>query len=95
MKDLGIDNDLIGWTKSFLTDKSVKLVINRYTNSRQKVESGLTLRSPVSLILFLIYIGRVFFMIEDQLPHIICLSFINNLGFLIADQSVSQKMQKH
>ena len=90
MKDLSIDNDLIGWTKSFLTDRSVELVIDGYTNSRQRVESGIPQGSPVSPILFLIYISGVFSMIEDQLPYFICLSFINNLGFLTADQSVSK-----
>ena len=65
MKDLGIDNDLIGWTKSFLTDRSVELVIDGYTNSKQRVESGILQGSLVFPILFLIYISGVFSMIED------------------------------
>ena len=39
MNELGIDNDLIGWIQSFLTDRSVELVIDGFTNSSQKVES--------------------------------------------------------
>lgn len=35
---LDIENDRISWTKSFLTNRSVKLVIDRYINLRQKVE---------------------------------------------------------
>ncbi len=87
MKDLGIDDDLIGWTKSFLTDK---LVIDGFTNSRQRVESGIPQGPPVSPILFLIYISGVFSMIEDQLPHVTCFSFIDDLGFLTADRLVSK-----
>ena len=90
MKDFGIDDDLIGWTKLFLTDRSVELVINGYINSRQRVESRIPQRSPVSPILFLIYISRVFSMIDNQLSHIIYLSFIDELGFLTADWSVSK-----
>lgn len=90
IRDLGIDDDLIGWTKSFLTDRSVELVIDRFTNPRQKVESGIPQGSPVSPILFLIYIRGIFSKIEEQLPDITCLSFIDDLGFLIADRSISK-----
>ncbi len=41
MNELGIDDDLIGWTQSCLTDRSVELVIDEFINSRQKVESGI------------------------------------------------------
>ena len=90
MKDLGIDDDLIGWTKSFLTNRSVELVIDGFTNPRQKVESGIPQGSPVSPILFLIYISGVFSKIEEQLPDITCFFFIDDLGFLIADRSISK-----
>ena len=39
MADLGIDNDLIGWTQSFLINRWVELVIDGYTNPKQKVET--------------------------------------------------------
>lgn len=39
MSDLGIDDDLIGWTQSFFTDRSVELVIDGFTNPKQKIES--------------------------------------------------------
>ena len=68
----------------------MKLVIDRFTNSRQKVESGISQGLPVSLILFFIYINGVFFIIEKQLPHVICMSFIDDLGFLIADRSINK-----
>lgn len=64
MKDLDIDDDLIGWTQSFLTDRSVEIVINGCTNEKQKIESGIPQGSPVSPILFLIYISDVFSMVE-------------------------------
>ncbi len=76
MNKLGIDDDLIGWTQLFLTDRSVELVIDGFTNSRQKVESGILQDSPVSPILFLIYISRVFSIIEEQLPHVICMLYV-------------------
>ena len=68
MSDLGIDDDLIGWTQSFLTDRWVELVIDGHINPKCKVETGILQRSPISPILFLIYISRVFLEIESRLP---------------------------
>ena len=88
MADLGIDDDLIGWTKSFLTDRWVELIIDGYINAKQKVETGIPQGSPVSPILFLIYISGVFSQIESRLPQVTCLSFMDDLGFLTAGHSV-------
>ena len=90
MADLGIDNDLIGWTQSFLTGRSVELVIDGFTNPKQKVETGIPQGSPVSPILFLIYISRVFSAIEVKLPDIICMSFVDDLAFLTSDRSIKK-----
>lgn len=37
MVDLDINNNLIGWIYLFLTEKLVELVIDRFTNAKQKV----------------------------------------------------------
>ena len=71
-------------------DRSVKLVIDEFTNLRQKVESRIPKRSPVTPILFLIYISAVFAVVEEQLPNITCVSFVDNLGFITADRSISK-----
>lgn len=39
MADLDIDNDLLGWTQLFLTGRSVELMINGFTNPKQRVET--------------------------------------------------------
>lgn len=90
MKNFGIDNDLIGKTKTFLTDRFIALVIDRFINPKQKVKSRIPHGLPVLPILFLIYISSVFSMIADQLPHIICLFFMDDLGFLTTKQSISK-----
>lgn len=78
IKNLSINDDLIGRTKSFLTDRLVKLIVDGFINPQQKVESGIPQGSPVFSIPFLIYISKVFFIVEEQLPHVTCLSFVND-----------------
>ena len=90
MADLDIDNDLIGWMQSFLTDRWVELVIDGYTSPKQKVETGIPQGSPVSPILFLIYISGMFSTIEEKLPDVMCVSFVDDLGFLTSSHSISK-----
>ena len=73
MLELEIDGDLICWTRSFLTDRKIQLVIDGHNNQEKEVETGIPQGSPVSPILFLIYISGVFEQGEKELPvNIIC-----------------------
>lgn len=66
----------------------MKLVIDGFTNPSEKVETGIAQELPVSLILFVIYINRVFSMVKIGLPNIIYTSFVNNLEYIISDCSI-------
>ena len=43
----------------------------------------------MSPILFLIYISGMFSQIEERLPGVTCVSFVDNLGFLTSGRSIS------
>ena len=58
----------------------MELVIDRFRNPRQKVESGIPQGLPVSPILFLMYISGVFSVVEEQLLYIIYMSFVDDLA---------------
>lgn len=88
MRQLGVDNDLIGWTQSFLTDRKVEIVIDGHINPEEKVETGIPQRSPMSPILFIIYISGVFDAVKEKLPETISLSFMDDLGFLANGNSI-------
>lgn len=82
MLELRIDGDLIRWTKSFLIDRKLQLTINGYTNQEVKIETGIPQGSPVSPILLLIYISGVFDKVQEELPKVLSLSFVDGLGFI-------------
>lgn len=90
MKELGIDNDLIGWTQSFLTERRVELVIDGHINPEKERETGIPQGSPVSPILFLIYISGVFDTVTTTSPDTVSLSFMDDLGFLASGESVQE-----
>ena len=90
MQEMKINDDLIDWTKSFLTDRRVELVINECINSKKAVNTGIPQGSPVSPILFLIYLSEMFTEIEKAASEITSLSFVNDLGFIAEEESAAE-----
>lgn len=90
MRQLKIDNDLMGWTQSFLTDSRVEIIIDGHINPEKIVETSIPQGSPVSPILFLIYISGVFESVKETVLGIISLSFMNDLGFLASRNSFQE-----
>ncbi len=41
MIDLDIDGDLVAWTKSFLTDRKIQLVIDGHDNKEREIETSI------------------------------------------------------
>ena len=88
MIDMGVDRDLIKWTRSLLTDQKVQLVLNRHDNQERSINTGISQGSPVSPILFLIYISEVFNKVIEVNPHIMSLSFVDNSGYISSSHSI-------
>ena len=90
MIELNIDDDLVNWTGSFLTDRKVQLVIDGHDNKERDIETGIPQGSPVSPILILIYISGVFNKILETSPLVTSLSFVDDLGFIASGSSVKE-----
>jgi retron-type reverse transcriptase len=72
---------------SFFTDRKVQLVIDGYTCSSKEVEAGLSQGSPISPILFVIYISGFFDYIEEKIP-ISILFFADNIDIIAIESSI-------
>ena len=90
MIKLGIDGDLIRWTQFFLTDRKVQLVIDGNNNKERDIETGIPQESPVSPVLFLIYISGVFDQVIKSHLGIISLLFVDDLGFIASGYSIKE-----
>lgn len=67
MRDMKIDGNLIKWVGSFMTDRRLQLVIDGHCGKEVNVECGVPQGSPVSPILFAIYLSGVFEYVESQI----------------------------
>jgi len=89
MIELGIPGNIIRWTNSFLTERKVQLVIDGYTCLTRDIDCGVPQGSPISPILFVIYISGFFSAIEDKVP-ITTLSFVDNIGIIAIEGSIRE-----
>jgi ribonuclease HI len=94
MGELGIDGDLIRWTQSFLTGRRVRLVIDGHQGMEYSIRSGVPQGSPVSPILFAIYLSGIFGDIEQAVPGVRALSFADDIGILALGSSVDQVCER-
>lgn len=60
MKRQRLAPSLISWVKSFLSDRQLRLSFDGQMENYQPIETGISQGSPVSPILFLIYIRDIF-----------------------------------
>ena len=59
LREMKVDEDIVGWTGSFMQDKRVKMVIDEKEEEEMAVTAGPPQGSSVSPILFIIYVSGV------------------------------------
>jgi hypothetical protein len=94
MKGKGIDGNLIRWMASFLSDRTVEMVIEGNVMERHPVEAAIPQGSPVSSILFAIYISGLIKWVEERVSGIEGLSFMDDVGWMATRSDVSQGVRK-
>lgn len=93
MFELEIDGDFITWTKSFLINQTVQLIIDKHENKEQEKKIGFLQKLPVLPILFLIYISGIFYQVIEAYSLITSFSFDDSLEF-IASRSLIKEIIK-
>lgn len=66
------------------------MVIDKHENKEKKIETGISRGFSLLLIIFLIYISRVFYKVTKTCSLVTSLSFINNLGLITSDNLVKK-----
>lgn len=90
MKTLGADGDLVRWTGSFLSKRMVSLVVDGHQCVAVEVDTGVPQRSPVSHILFAIYLSGIFEEVKEEVEECMATSFADDCGWLVTASSVAQ-----
>lgn len=82
MIELAINRDLITWTRSFLINQKIHFVIDRRKNKKREIKTGISQRSLILPILFLIYNSGVFDSVSEAYFLITSLLFVDDIRFI-------------
>jgi hypothetical protein len=88
LKALGLPWSLISWVSSFLENRLLKLSFNQNTEDFKGLNTGIPQGSPISPILFLIYIRDLF-----KSPGIKYLSYIDDFSLTVASTSYKKNIK--
>jgi len=82
MKVRQMDGDLVRWTESFPSERTVEMIIQGNAMERYPVEAGVPQGSPVSPILFAIYTSRLIRSVEEYVSEAEGLFSEDDLGWV-------------
>ena len=81
MRELGVQEDIVRWTGSFMEDRYVRLVLDGTEGEPYKVETGIPQGSPAAPILFITYLSGIFEEVERECKGVRALSFADDISW--------------
>lgn len=93
MEDMVFEADACRWVEGFMLDGKVVMRINGREGRVMGVVTRVPQASPVSLVLFVIYISYLFSKMEDGVVNMLALSFVNNVAWVVEADKVTQSTQ--
>jgi hypothetical protein len=85
-----IDECLVKWMLDVMSDRSVKMVVDGQEGPQLAVNTGLPQGSPVSPVLFAIYMADIHQEIEDAVQGSSGLSFVDDVTWLVEALTIPQ-----
>ena len=75
-----------------MSNRRVALAFDNERDDMKAIETGISQGSPVSSILFLIYLRSLFNKIKKQYASTLLLSYINDVSILVSNKNVKQNI---
>jgi hypothetical protein len=85
-----LDGDLIEWTEHFVTNRTVQITVDGYDGEVSPVHTGIPQGSPVSSILFAIYISCLSSHIENTVEGVEGISFADDEGWWVSAKEIGE-----
>jgi hypothetical protein len=89
MKVREMHRDLLRWTDSFLSERTVEMIIEGNAMDRHPVDAGVPQGSPVSPILFVIYTSGLIKWVEEYVSEAEGLYCVDELGWVATGSDVN------
>src|SRR5690606_28046883 len=83
MTTMGLPGTLITWTDSFLSDRATSLAFDGQREEMKPVQTGIPQGSPISPILFLVYLQPLFTFPDKRHPDVFFPSYIDDVAIVV------------
>ncbi|APA15803.1 hypothetical protein SS1G_09342 [Sclerotinia sclerotiorum 1980 UF-70] len=90
LHEQGWPHGLVKWLFFFVTGRSVQVRLDGITGPKTNIECGLPQGSPISPILFMLYIAPIFKMGEDTIKF----GYANDVAIVAASKSLSENVKR-
>ena len=98
MRRAGVDECLVRWTDSFMRDRRVIMSVDGQDGQEMGVSTGLPQGSPVSPVLFALYIAEIHQAVESQVEDCRGISFVDDEATRIVEgydvEEVAGKLER-
>jgi len=96
MEEMGFEADLVRWVESFMEEQKVVMSMDGREGDIMDVETGVPQRSPVSPVLFVIYLSGLFGEVEKEEEE--CgsggISFVDDVAWVVEGEDVGECTQR-
>jgi len=96
MEEMGFEADLVRWVESFMEERKVIMSMDGKEGDSMDVETGVPQGSPVSPVLFVIYLSGLFGRVEEKEKE--CgsegISFVDDVAWVVEGEDVGECTQR-
>ena len=96
MEEMGCEADLVRWVESFMEERKVIMSMDGKEGDSMEVEMGVPQGSPISPVLFVVYLSGLFGQVQDKENE--CgsegISFVDDVAWVVEGEDVGECTQR-
>src|SRR5690606_23642742 len=89
MQQMRLPTPIVRWVEQFMTKRTIQMAFDGQMEKLQTVETGIPQGSPVSPVLFLIYLKPLFDKLEEKHPNLQFPSYIDDVAIVAKNKNLS------
>lgn len=90
LSGMGLPQAVINWTNDFLSERKSGMAFDGQKESMKPVVTGIPQGSPISPILFLLYLKPLFDELDKKLPGAWCPSYIDDVAIVVTNATLDK-----